>query len=124
MFGSTESRLTITVAARFIGWGETLWSRNSCLEMNKVRILLIGAAGRMGQTIIDVAGRDPGLEIAAQCDQGDAFEPAMEKSDVVIDFSHFSAIDEVLRVATHHRKPLVIGTTGHSEDQHVAIRKA
>src|SRR3954469_15875894 len=92
--------------------------------MTPVHILLIGAAGRMGQTVADVARRDPGLEIAAQCDQGDALEPAMTKSDVMIDFSHFSAIDEVLRIAIQHRKPLVIGTTGHTGNQRAAVGKA
>src|SRR3981081_4099493 len=88
-----------------------------------LRVLLIGSAGRMGQTIVDLAKRDPNLEIAAQCDLGDAIEPAMKKSDVAIDFSNDDSADEICRVALQHRQPLVIGTTGHSPDQRRVIEK-
>ena len=88
-----------------------------------LRVLLIGSAGRMGQTIVDLAKRDPNLEIAAQCDLGDAIEPAMKQSDVAIDFSNADSADEICRVALQHRQPLVIGTTGHSPDQRRVIEK-
>src|SRR4051812_8709456 len=91
--------------------------------MDKTRILLIGSAGRMGQTIIEVASRDQSLEIVAQCDQGDPIDAAMKKSNVAIDFSHANTIEEVTRLATQHRQPLVIGTTGHSESQRAAIQE-
>ena len=81
------------------------------------RVLLIGAAGRMGKTIVDLAERDPNVEIVAQCDLGDAIEPAMKNCDVAIDFSQAGAIEEICRAASQHRKSLVIGTTGHSPDQ-------
>ena len=32
------------------------------------RVLLIGAAGRMGQTISDLADGDPKIEIIARCE--------------------------------------------------------
>ena len=90
--------------------------------MNKpVRVLLIGSKGRMGKTIVDLARSDPNIEIAAQCDLGDAIEPAMKNSNVVIDFSHATAIDEICRAALQHRQSLVIGTTGHSPEQRRTI---
>ena len=88
-----------------------------------LRVLLIGSAGRMGQTIVDLAKRDPNVEIVAQCDLGDAIEPAMKDCDVAIDFSHAEAVDEICRAASQHRQPLVIGTTGHSAEQRGAIDK-
>jgi len=91
--------------------------------MRKLRVALIGSAGRMGQTIVDLAKRDPNLEIAAQCDLGDAIEPAMKHSDVAIDFSNADAADEICRAALQQRQPLVIGTTGHSPEQRRAIEK-
>ena len=89
-----------------------------------VRALLIGAAGRMGQTIVDLAGSDSNIEIVARCDLGDAIEPAMKKCDVAIDFSQAGAIDEVCRCALENRRALVIGTTGHSSEQRGLIEKA
>ncbi len=89
-----------------------------------VRVLLVGAAGRMGRTIVGLAKNDPKIEIAAQCDRGDAIGPAMAKSDVTIDFSHADSIDEICRAAREHRQPLVIGTTGHSPAQRQKIERA
>ena len=49
---------------------------------------------------------------------------AMKDCDVAIDFSHANAIDEICRAALHHGKPLVIGTTGHSQEQRTIIEEA
>ena len=88
-----------------------------------VRVALIGARGRMGQTIVDLAKNDPKIDIVAQCDIGDAIEAAFKNCDVAIDFSNASAIDEVCRAASQNRKALVIGTTGHSPEQRQSIEK-
>ena len=92
--------------------------------MKKIRVLLIGAAGRMGKTIVDLASRESNIEIVAQCDLGDAIKPAMQNCDVAIDFSHADAIEEICRAALQDRQSLVIGTTGHSPAQRQAIEKA
>jgi 4-hydroxy-tetrahydrodipicolinate reductase len=89
-----------------------------------VRVALIGARGRMGQTIADVAKDDPKIDIVAQCDLGDAIETAMKDCDVAIDFSHAGAIDGVCISALQYRKALVIGTTGQSPEQRKVIEKA
>ena len=89
-----------------------------------VRVLLIGAAGRMGQTVRDLASADSQIQIAAQCDLKDPIQPAMKNCDVAIDFSHADAVDEIFRAALHHRTPLVIGTTGHSQEQRRKIEDA
>ncbi len=87
------------------------------------RVLLIGAAGRMGKTISDLADGDPKIEIIGRCDLGDSIEPSMQNCDVVIDFSQADAITEICRVALKHHKPLVIGTTGQSREQHRIIEE-
>jgi 4-hydroxy-tetrahydrodipicolinate reductase len=85
--------------------------------------LLVGAAGRMGNTIVDLASRESNIEIVAQCDLGDAIEPAMKNCDVVIDFSHADAIEGICRAALQNRQSLVIGTTGHSWAQRQTVEK-
>jgi 4-hydroxy-tetrahydrodipicolinate reductase len=87
------------------------------MKESPVRVLLIGAAGRMGKTVLDLAQSDREIEIAARCDLGDPIEPAMKNCDVAIDFSQADSIDEVCRAALQHAKSLVIGTTGHSQQQ-------
>ena len=88
-----------------------------------VRVLLVGAAGRMGETIIELAKADPAIEIAAHCDLGDPIEPAMKSCDVAIDFSNPEAVTEICRAALQHGKSLVIGTTGHSQQQRQLIEE-
>jgi 4-hydroxy-tetrahydrodipicolinate reductase len=90
---------------------------------SRVRVALIGARGRMGQTILDLAASDPKIDISAECDLGDAVDAAMKDCDVAIDFSNASSIEEVCRVASQHQKALVIGTTGHSAEQRQLIEK-
>jgi len=91
---------------------------------NRVRVALVGARGRMGQTIIDLAKSDPNIAIVARCDLGDAIDAAMKECDVAIDFSNASALEEVCRFASKHRRALVIGTTGHSPEQRQLIESA
>ncbi len=93
------------------------------MKSSPVHVLLIGAAGRMGKTISDLATSDREIDIIVRCDLGDPIEPAMKNSDVAIDFSHADAISEICRAALVHRKPLVIGTTGHSKEQRGMIEQ-
>jgi 4-hydroxy-tetrahydrodipicolinate reductase len=93
------------------------------MKSSPVRVSLIGAAGRMGKTISDLAKDDPKIDIITRCDLGDPIEPAMRTCDVAIDFSQAGAITEICAAALQHRKPLVIGTTGHSQEQRRMIEK-
>src|SRR6476646_6070751 len=93
------------------------------MKNSSVRVLLIGAAGRMGKTVLDLAQSDREIEIAAQCDLGDAIEPAMKNCDVAIDFSQADSTDEICGAALKQGKPLVIGTTGHSQQQRKTIEE-
>src|SRR5437773_7939568 len=93
------------------------------MKESPVLVLLIGAAGRMGKTVLELSGNGPQMKIAAQCDLGDAIDAPMKDCDVAIDFSHANAIDEICRAALHHGKSLVIGTTGHSQEQRTIIEE-
>jgi len=94
------------------------------MKNSPVRALLIGAAGRMGKTVRELAQNDSDIQIAAQCDLGDPIEPAMKNCDVAIDFSQADSIDEICRAASRYGKSLVIGTTGHSQQQRKTIEDA
>jgi 4-hydroxy-tetrahydrodipicolinate reductase len=93
------------------------------MKKSAVRVLLIGAAGRMGKTVRELAQNDSDIQIAAQCDLGDSIESAMKNCDVAIDFSQADSIDEICRAASQHGKSLVIGTTGHSQQQRKTIEE-
>jgi len=93
------------------------------MKDSPVRVMLIGAAGRMGETVRELAQNDPEIQIAALCDLGDSIEPAMRNCDVAIDFSQADSVDEICRAALQHGKSLVIGTTGHSQQQRKTIEE-
>jgi len=44
--------------------------------------------------------------------------------DAIIDFSHFSLIDDVLEAGTAKKVPVLVATTGHTEEQLKKIEKA
>jgi 4-hydroxy-tetrahydrodipicolinate reductase len=93
------------------------------MKNSPVRVLLVGAAGRMGNTVRELAQNDPDIQIAALCDLGDSIEQAMKNCDVAIDFSQADSIDEICRAASQHGKSLVVGTTGHSQQQRKTIEE-
>ena len=93
------------------------------MKNSPVRVMLIGAAGRMGKTVREVAQNDPEIQIAGLCDLGDSIELAMKNCEVAIDFSQAESIDEIGRAASQHGKSLVIGTTGHSQQQRKTIEE-
>jgi len=70
----------------------------------------------MGQMLIACAARIPNLEIAGQIDEGDDLRNVIGRGDVVIDFSSHNATSEIASLCAEHRKAVVIGTTGHSDE--------
>ena len=92
--------------------------------MKPLELLINGAKGRMGQTLISCAASDPELHVSAGVDVGDDFAAALTGADAVIDFSHHSTIEAVLALCVQHKKTLVIGTTGHTDTQVAAIQQA
>ena len=87
-----------------------------------LQIALVGAKGRMGQAITKAAP-DTGAAIAWPLDMGDDLATGIQKADAVIDFSFHKTTAEVIQLCITHRKPLVIGTTGHSAEEKAALLK-
>jgi 4-hydroxy-tetrahydrodipicolinate reductase len=87
---------------------------------NRVRVLLVGAKGRMGQAIAAAAEAADAV-IVAGLDLGDDLGKEIGRCDVVVDFSHPSATEAVNRACLEVGKPLVVGTTGHSDEQRASI---
>ncbi|MFN2508312.1 MAG: 4-hydroxy-tetrahydrodipicolinate reductase [Chthoniobacterales bacterium] len=89
-----------------------------------VRVLLVGAAGRMGQVIKRTAESQTEITINAECDVGDVLDHSIARCDVVIDFSHADATERNCAVCVSSEKPIVIGTTGHTREQLALIEDA
>ena len=82
----------------------------------------IGTKGR------DYIGKDLGAVAAVGYDIGvpvvDDLEAVIDDCDVIIDFSTKEYAGEVLRLAVEHKKALVCGTTGFSEEEMERFREA
>lgn len=88
------------------------------------KILVTGYKGRMGQSILNQALRDPQIEVAGRVDQGDSIHDAIKPGMVIIDFSHHTATPEFAALAAKTGCPMVIGTTGLTPSELAAIKKA
>ncbi|MCV0384202.1 MAG: 4-hydroxy-tetrahydrodipicolinate reductase [Erythrobacter sp.] len=87
------------------------------------RIGIIGSEGRMGQAIAALLeGADH--ELAGGADRGGDAARLADTSDVLIDFSSPQALSITLHAAIGAGVPVVIGTTGLTEDNHRAIDEA
>ncbi|HVU18992.1 MAG TPA: 4-hydroxy-tetrahydrodipicolinate reductase [Candidatus Didemnitutus sp.] len=80
---------------------------------NAPRVILHGAAGRMGRAVA-AAATEAGIAVAASVDVKDDLRAALALGDVVVDFSAAAATPALLQAVVAAGKPIVIGTTGHS----------
>ena len=102
------------------------------LEM--LRLILSGCNGRMGRAVEHLCAAQPDLEIAAGFDllgTGDRDFPVFSspaefqgQADAVIDFSSPAALPALLDFCTARRVPVVLATTGYSQEQLAAIDRA
>ncbi|MCD6050508.1 MAG: Dihydrodipicolinate reductase [Verrucomicrobia bacterium] len=84
--------------------------------MSTTKIIITGAKGRMGVALQTCAKSIPGLEVVGLIDQGDDIATVIDKCDAVIDFSFHNATAGIAELCAKHKKALVIGTTGHNEE--------
>lgn len=72
--------------------------------------VIIHGTGVMGSVVKECA-KNQGIEVT-----GFADELSTEKGDVIVDFSHYSRLDTLLDYAVDRGLPLVIATTGYSDE--------
>ena len=89
-----------------------------------MNLLIYGISGHMGRLIEELANKDPFWKEINGIDEKTSKDLLSDNYDVVVDFSHPSALDDVLKLCVEKRIPLIIGTTGFSKDQLEQIRVA
>ncbi len=89
-----------------------------------MKIAIVGAAGRMGKKLCELAG-SVGLEVVSRVDVAEGFDSTWS-GDVegVIDFSHHSCLAGNIAKAAEQGIPYVIGTTGVTTDEQSVVDKA
>jgi 4-hydroxy-tetrahydrodipicolinate reductase len=75
----------------------------------------------MGKALVACAPHHQGLLVAGQIDQGDDLSSVIGQGDVVVDFSSHSATAAIAALCAQHKKAMVIGTTGHSNEDRSQI---
>ena len=96
-----------------------------------MKIILNGAGGRMGRALRELLlSGDGSAVICAEVDKNSPDMPFKnmadykDAADVIIDFSHHSATKELVSYAMGRALPLVICTTGQTEEELALIREA
>ena len=92
-----------------------------------VKLIMHGCNGKMGRVITKIVKEDTNAEIVAGIDKYmgipndyPVFESIAKcdvEADVIIDFSNASAVDELLDYCEEKHVPVVLCTTGLSEEQ-------
>ena len=85
------------------------------------RIIITGSKGRMGKALLSCAPNHRELQVVGQIDQGDDLAAIVGKCDVVIDFSSHTATAGIAALCVEHKKAIVVGTTGHSNEDRSRI---
>jgi len=111
-----------------------------------VKIAVAGAAGRMGSRITALSTEYKGLKLAGAFERKghrdigkdvgtvigigetgvtlvDSLESIIDSVDLVISFTSVEASKEHLRIASSHKKAMVIGTTGFTKDDLKEVHK-
>ncbi|MBP3304662.1 MAG: 4-hydroxy-tetrahydrodipicolinate reductase [Oscillospiraceae bacterium] len=89
-----------------------------------MKAILCGANGAMGKLINGILGEEVVGRVSIDGENGvprTFAELGCVGGDMVIDFSHHTAIADVLRYAEVNRCAAVIGTTGHTEEEKALI---
>ena len=98
-----------------------------------LNILLCGCGGRMGAALGEaakaagdriVAGVDINPTAANPYPVYTSIEDFSGKADVIVDFSHHSALSGLLAYARRTATPIVVCTTGHSEEEMAEMKAA
>ncbi len=101
-----------------------------------INVILCGCGGRMGRAVTESINNSEKFRIVAGVDINAAtlgatcnfpvYQSVSDfpgKADVIIDFSHHSALPTLAKYATEMSTPLVVATTGHSEEETALMKE-
>ncbi len=98
-----------------------------------MKVIIHGINGKMGNTLKKLIVNDPEIEIVAGIDSfpGEnafpVFSSAQEctvEADAVIDFSHFSIVPKLIQYCVEAKLPVVVCTTGLTDEQYDLLEEA
>lgn len=98
-----------------------------------IRVIIHGCNGAMGRMLAQVIANEPEVEIAAGVDVQEnpslpfpvytSWDACRTEADAVIDFTVAAAVDGVLEACRDRKIPLVLASTGLTEEQFAHVRQ-
>ena len=89
-----------------------------------MKIAIVGAAGRMGKKLIELAAGE-GLEVVSKVDVAEGYDREWSKDvEGVIDFSFHAGVPAFVTKAAEQGIPYVIGTTGITAEEQKSVDAA
>lgn len=105
-------------------------------KQNTLKVVVCGAMGRMGRGIVQKINEDPrfllsgAVDISASqagslfhCVTPGSFPDLIKKADVAVDFTSPRSSVEFAKASASVKKPIVIGTTGFTQDQFKSLEE-
>lgn len=99
-----------------------------------MKVILFGAGGAMGKKVAALQATRQNFEIVASVSQEFISDEEKKQyacldeytgqADVLIDFSFHTAVEQILKYCIRRSLPVVIATTGHTEEEKELIRRA
>ena len=96
-----------------------------------MKVIINGACGRMGSILVELVNDSSQFTLAAAVDKftdKEGYYTSLSdftgEADGIIDFSSHLGTEELLQYAVSRKLPLVIATTGHTQEEHLAILEA
>ncbi|NMM15684.1 MAG: 4-hydroxy-tetrahydrodipicolinate reductase [Cellulomonas sp.] len=89
----------------------------------QIKVAVLGAAGRMGSTVVEAVRAAPGLEVVASIDAGDDLSRLTDVgAQVAVDFTIPSVTETNVHALIDAGIHVVVGTTGWTEDSLGRVR--
>lgn len=89
----------------------------------QIKVAVLGAAGRMGSTVVEAVRAAPGLEVVASIDAGDDLSRLTDVgAQVAVDFTVPSVTEANVHALIDAGIHVVVGTTGWAEDSLGRVR--
>jgi len=89
-----------------------------------IKLCVSGSKGKMGSRISEIAKEDKRFELSGQFDEGEDPKGLVELCDCLIEFTSPEATVAHAQLCAKLGKPVVIGTTGLSDEQKKTIDEA
>ncbi len=99
-----------------------------------MKVIVNGACGRMGRQIVSLIQSSDEITMTAAVDKFipadinyecvNSIEAVNEKADAIIDFSNHTGVINLCKYAVSNKTPLMVATTGFSDDELAAIHAA